>query len=154
MADLQHLRAFITGPVLLTMFDAPVSPVYLLVVFLIHPASRLYRAGSGVALLAVALMNQRITAIPFSRANALRARANLQAEAMARNAQVINAMGMIPEGVQIWGRETAESLKAQVIGQDRNIFMTGMSKFVRLCTQIGILGWGAWLALEGELPAA
>ena len=29
--------------------------------------------------------------------------------------------------------------------------MTGISKFVRLCTQIAILGWGAWLALEGEL---
>jgi len=28
---------------------------------------------------------------------------------MARNSQVINAMGMIPEGVLIWGRETAAS---------------------------------------------
>jgi ATP-binding cassette subfamily C protein len=72
---------------------------------------------------------------------------------MARNAQVINAMGMIPEGVQVWGRETVESLKAQVIGQDRNILMTGLSKFLRLCTQIAILGWGAWLALESEITA-
>ena len=72
---------------------------------------------------------------------------------MARNAQVINAMGMIPEGVQVWGRETVESLKAQVIAQDRNILMTGLSKFLRLCTQIGILGWGAWLALEGNVTS-
>ena len=28
---------------------------------------------------------------------------------MARNAQVINAMGMIPEGVQVWGRETVDA---------------------------------------------
>ena len=98
--------------------------------------------GSGVALLAVALLNQKITAVPFTHANAYGARANLQAEAMARNAQVINAMGMIPEGVQVWGRETVESLKAQVIGQDRNILMTGMSKFLRLCTQIAHPGLG------------
>lgn len=151
LADLQHLRSFITGPVLLTMFDSPVAPVYFAVVFLIHPHLGLIVLGAGVALMGVALLNQRVTAIPFTRASAYGTRANLQAEAMARNAQVINAMGMIPEGVQVWGRETVESLKAQVAGQDLNILMTGISKFLRLCTQIAILGWGAWLALESQL---
>jgi ATP-binding cassette subfamily C protein len=60
-------------------------------------------------------------------------------------------MGMIPEGVQIWGRETAESLKAHVIAQDRNTYLAGVSKMVRLSTQVAILGWGAWLALHDEL---
>ncbi|HEY8332263.1 MAG TPA: type I secretion system permease/ATPase [Tardiphaga sp.] len=153
LADLQHLRSFITGPVLLTMFDTPVSPVYFAVVFLIHPHLGLIVLTSGVGLVAVALINQRVTAAPFMRANNFGTRANLQAESMARNAQVINAMGMIPEGVQVWGRETVESLKAQVIGQDLNIMMTGISKFLRLCTQIAILGWGAWLALESQMTS-
>jgi ATP-binding cassette subfamily C protein len=151
LADLQHLRNFITGPVLLTIFDAPVTPIYFAVVFLIHPQLGLIVLTSGVGLVIVALLNQRVTAVPFTRANAYGTRANLQAEAMARNAQVINAMGMIPEGVQVWGQETVESLKAQVVGQDLNIIMTGISKFLRLCTQIAILGWGAWLALESQL---
>lgn len=151
LADLQHLRAFITGPVLLTMFDAPISPVYFFVVFLIHPQLGLIVLTSGVLLVLVALINQKVTAVPFTRANAFGTRANLQAEAMARNAQVINAMGMIPESVQVWGQETVESLKAQVAGQDLNIVMTGVSKFLRLCTQIAILGWGAWLALESHV---
>lgn len=151
LADLQQLRAFITGPVLLSMFDTPVAPVYLLVVFLIHPQLGFIVATTGAALLIVALINQKVTAVPFAQAGAFGTRANLQAEAMARNAQVINAMGMIPEGVQIWGRETAESLKAQVSGHDRNILMTGVSKLLRLCTQVSILGWGAWLALESQL---
>ena len=153
LADLQHLRAFITGPVLLTMFDTPVAPVYFAVVFLIHPHLGFIVLGAGVALVVVALLNQRVTAVPFNQANNYGARANLTAESMARNAQVINAMGMIPEGVQVWGRETVESLKAQVIGQDRNILMTGLSKFLRLCTQIAILGWGAWLALESQMTS-
>jgi ATP-binding cassette subfamily C protein len=151
LADLQHLRAFLTGPVLLTIFDAPVTPIYFAVVFLIHPHLGLIVLSSGVALMGIALLNQKVTAVPFTRANAFGTRANLQAEAMARNAQVINAMGMIPEGVQVWGHETVESLKAQVVGHDLNIIMTGISKFVRLCTQIAILGWGAWLALESQL---
>ena len=70
---------------------------------------------------------------------------------MARNSQVINAMGMIPESVLIWGRETAESLTSQVKAQDRNIVIAGLSKFVRQGTQMLMLGWGASLALEGQL---
>ncbi len=151
LGDLLQLRAFLTGPVILTMLDAPVAPVYLLVVFLINPDLGWIVTTTGLVLLVLALINQKLTAVPFGVANAYASRANLQADAMARNAQVINAMGMIPEGVAIWGRETAESLKAQVKAQDRNILMTGVSKFVRLSTQISILGWGAWLALEGQL---
>ena len=151
LADLQQIRNFLTGPVLLLMLDAPTAPIYLLAVFLIHPDLGYVVSVSGVLLYIVAYFNQRLTAIPFAQASAYSTRANLQAEAMSRNAQVINAMGMIPEGVLIWGRETALSLMAQVSAQDRNIMMTGLSKFTRLVTQIIMLGWGAWLSLQGQI---
>ncbi len=149
--DLQQLRSFITGPVLLTFFDMPVMPIYLLVVYLIHPNLGFIVTMSGSLLLVIALINQKVTAVPFGRASAYATRANLQADAMSRNAQVINAMGMIPEGVQMWGRETVESLKAQVSAQDLNVMLSSISKFARMTTQIAILGWGAWLALHSEI---
>jgi ATP-binding cassette subfamily C protein len=151
LADLQQIRSFITGPVILTMLDAPTAPIYLLAVYLIHPHLGYIVTVAALILVAVAYLNQQLTAVPFARSSAFATRANLQSEAMSRNSQVINAMGMIPEGVLIWGRETAESLKAQVSAQDRNIMMTGLSKFFRLGTQIAMLGWGAWLSLEGSL---
>ena len=151
LGDLQQLRAFITGPVILMMLDAPVAPFYLLAVFLIHPHLGAIVTATGLALIVIGLVNQKLTAVPFAQANTYAGRANLAADAMARNSQVINAMGMIPEGVQIWGRETAESLKAHVIAQDRNTYLAGISKMVRLSTQVAILGWGAWLALHDEL---
>jgi ATP-binding cassette subfamily C protein len=151
LADLQQVRNFLTGPTVLTMFDAPIAPVYLVVVFLIHPHIGFIVTGAGVALLTIAYINQKVTAVAFTRAHAFGTRANLQAEAMSRNAQVINAMGMIPEGVLSWGRETAESLKAQIIAQDRNIYLAGVSKFMRLATQVGVLGWGTYLALEQQV---
>jgi ATP-binding cassette, subfamily C, bacterial len=151
LGDLQQLRAFITGPVILMMLDAPVAPFYLLAVYLIHPHLGAIVTATGLALLVIGLINQKLTAVPFAQANTYAARANLAADAMARNSQVINAMGMIPEGVQIWGRETAESLKAHVTAQDRNTYLAGVSKMVRLSTQVAILGWGAWLALHDEL---
>ncbi len=70
---------------------------------------------------------------------------------MARNAQIINAVAMIPEAVRMWGQETAASLKAQVYAQDRNIIFTGASRAVRMFTPGALLGWGAHLAIEGQL---
>ena len=151
LGELQSLRNFITGPVLLTMLDMPVAPIYLAAVFLVHPHLGFIVLSTGLVLLCLAFINQKLTAVPFGRANAFATRANLQADAMARNAQVMNAMGMVPEGVLIWGGETAESLKSQVQAQDRNIWLAGASKFVRLCTQIAVLGWGAYLAIQGDL---
>ena len=122
LGDLQHMRSFLTGPVLLTMLDAPVAPLYLLAVFLIHPDLGWIVAGHGLRSPRRSPISTRRSPPSRSRrANAFGTRANLQADAMARNAQVINAMGMIPEAVAMWGRETAESLKAQVLAQDRNI---------------------------------
>jgi ATP-binding cassette subfamily C protein len=58
---------------------------------------------------------------------------------------------MIPEAVWIWGRDTAASLKSQVRAQDRNIASAAVSRGVRLLTQVGMLGWGAYLAILGEI---
>ena len=49
LADLQQLRSFITGPVLLTMLDSPTAPLYMAVVFLIPPGSRVHRAREQAA---------------------------------------------------------------------------------------------------------
>ncbi len=151
LGDLQQLRSFITGPVILMMFDVPVAPVYLTAVFLIHPHLGFIVSATGATLFVIAMINQKLTAVPYAQANTFATRANMAADAMARNAHVINAMGMIAEGVQIWGREAAQSLQAQVMAHDRNISLAGLSKFVRLMTQVAILGWGAFLALHDEL---
>lgn len=151
LQDLQQIRNFVTGPVVLALYDAPIAPIYFLALFLIHPHLGVIVTISAFVLVVVALINQHITAVPFARANAFQMRAALQSEAIARNAQVVNAMGMIREGMMVWGREVAESLKSQVVAQDRNVIMTGLSKAARLLSQVALLGWGALLALKGEL---
>lgn len=153
IADLQSLRNFITGPVLLNMFDAPVAPIYFLAIYLIHPQLGIIVSVAALILIGLALINQRITGVHFSRASAYSTRAAMHAEAMARNALVVNALGMIREGVLLWSRETSEALKAHVRAQDLNMMMTAFTKFARLATQITMLAWGAHLALQTELTA-
>ncbi|GAB4353857.1 MAG: type I secretion system permease/ATPase [Oricola sp.] len=151
LGDLQQLRSFLVSGTLLAFLDGPFAPLFILAVFLIHFHLGMIVVVTALFLLAIALFNQRLTSKPFAEANIAQTKANLHLDSMSRNSQIINALAMIPETVAIWGRDTASSLRSQVAAQDRNIVSAAMSRGVRLLTQVGMLGWGAFLALEGEI---
>ncbi|SEQ37566.1 ATP-binding cassette, subfamily C [Devosia sp. YR412] len=151
LGDLQQLRGFITSGTLLSMLDAPIAPMFVVAVFLIHPHLGYIVIGAALTLLILATINQRTTAKPFAEANTFLSRATSHLDSMSRNSQIINALAMIPEAVRIWGRDTALSLRAQVKAQDRNVVISSFSKACRLLTQVIILGWGAFLAIEGQM---
>ncbi len=151
LGDLQQVRSFLVSRTLLSFLDAPIAPLFVLAVFLIHIDLGFIVVGTALLLLIFTQINQKMTATPFSEANTAQVKANLHLESMSRNSQIINALAMIPEAVWIWGRDTASSLRSQVIAQDRNIAIASLSKATRLLTQVALLGWGAFLSLEGEL---
>jgi ATP-binding cassette, subfamily C, type I secretion system permease/ATPase len=149
--SLNHVRSFISSPLMLLLFDAPMAPIYFAAVFLINPELGIIALLSGLVLIAIALLNQKTTSEPLARASAHAMRADAHADALARNSQVINAMGMLNESILLWGREQAHALTWQLSALDRNFWISGASKFFRLITQISVLGWGAYLALNGRL---
>jgi ATP-binding cassette, subfamily C, type I secretion system permease/ATPase len=151
LGDLQTVRGFLVSPTLLSFLDVPFAPIFMVAIFLIHPDLGVIVVITAVLLTVIALINQRATAGLFGEANISQAKANQHLDSMSRNSQVINAMAMIPEAVRIWGRDTATSLTAQVKAQDRNITFASISRAVRLLTQVSILGWGAYLAIDGYL---
>lgn len=151
LRNLHQVRSFLASPTMLLLFDAPLAPLYFLVIFLVHPMLGTLCVVAGAMLFGIALVNRSATAKPLSTAGAHASKADANAEALARNAQVINAMGMMNESILHWGREQADALKAQLDGQERNVWISGSSKFVRLVTQITMLGVGAYLALNSEL---
>ncbi|PWE49539.1 MULTISPECIES: type I secretion system permease/ATPase [Thioclava] len=151
LGDLNALRSFLVSGTLLSFLDVPFAPIFVLAVFLIHPHLGTIVVVTALILMLFAWINQKITSDGFSRANIAQTRANLHLESMSRNSQIINAMAMIPEAVSIWGRDTAASLRAQTEAQDRNVFTASASRMFRLFTQIGMLGWGAYLALDGQI---
>ena len=151
LGDLNQVRSFLVSRTLLSFLDAPIAPIFIIAVFLVHPHLGWLVVITGIALLTITLINQRATEAAFSEANVAQSKANLHLDSMARNSQIINALAMIPEAVQIWGKDTAASLKAQVVAQDRNIYYTALSKGARLICQVAMLGWGAYLAIEGEI---
>ncbi len=151
LGDLQQVRGFLVSGTLISFLDVPFAPIFILAIFLVHPHLGMIVIGTALALLVIAIINQKVTSKPFAVANQAQSRANLHLNSMTRNSQIINALAMVPEAVQMWGKDTAASLKEQVRAQDRNIVSAAASRAVRLLTQIGMLGWGAYLAIQGEI---
>lgn len=150
LRDLKHLRQFISSPLVGTLFDAPVAPLYFAIVFLIHPHLGWLSLGAALLILIVAVVNERLARKPLSQASLHSAAALHKAQVQARNAEVIRAMGMFPSCVASWGEDSAEALMAADKAGKRNALLNGASKFLRLLLQIAILGYGAYLVLADK----
>jgi len=151
LGDLQQLRGFLVSGTLISFLDVPFAPLFILAIFLVHPDLGMIVVVTSLLLFVIAFINQKATEKPFAQANLAQSKANVHLDSMSRNSQIINALAMIPEAVTLWGKDTAASLTAQVRAQDRNIVSAAFSRAIRLLTQVGMLGWGAFLAIQGEI---
>ena len=148
--DLRQLRRFIASPVSGALFDAPFSPLFLLVLFMLHPLFGLWAVFGAVVLVAASLINERASARLTKESEDLDRASTLRSAEMTRNAEVLKALGMGEAVRQRWqrifdGGDSAFSKSARILSG----FTSGTKAF-RLFLQSAILGIGAWLAIKGE----
>lgn len=151
MSDMTHVRQFITGTGVFAFFDAPWVPIYIAVVWVLHPALGMLTLLGVVLLALLAWVNEVITRQPLERANKAAQRGVAFATSSLRNAEVIEAMGMLPALRQRWQAVQAQLLADQSHASDRAGLVGALSKTLRLILQSAALGVGALLVLENEL---
>lgn len=151
LADLGTVRQFLGGKGLFAFFDAPWTPVFIVVVFLLNPWLGLFALLAALALLALAWVNERATAPLFAEAGKLGAGANQYATTQLRNAEAIAAMGMLEGLRDRWFERHNRYLVLQGQASDRAATIGATTRFFRLALQSGILGLGAWLVLQNQL---
>jgi ATP-binding cassette subfamily C exporter for protease/lipase len=151
LGDLTSVRQFLTGQGLLAFFDAPWAPIYLAVIFMLNPWLGLFGLVAMLLLVALAWINERVTAGRLGEANKLAQSAGNYAASNLRNAEVVEAMGMLGSLRRRWLLRQTGVLRLQAEASERGARITAASKFARLTTQSGILGFGALLVLDGQL---
>jgi ATP-binding cassette, subfamily C, bacterial exporter for protease/lipase len=151
--DLTNIRQFLTGKGLFAFFDAPWTPIYILVIFLLSPWLGAFAAGAVLALLGLAYANERVTAPLLEEAAKASHSANGYAAGQLRNAEVIEAMGMLAPLRERWLKRQKGFLKLQADASDRAAVIGGVGRFFRLTFQSAILGAGALLVIDNQLTA-
>jgi ATP-binding cassette subfamily C protein len=151
--DLRQVQQFIAGPSLATLFDVPWFPLYLAVVFMLHPALGLLALAGAGLLLVIAIANQRAALSLNERSSQHAASEDQLLLAARRQIEPLTAMGMVANTRRLWDAAHGARLDAQTLGADRQGFFASSSKTLRLILQSAMLGFGAYLVIGNELSA-
>ncbi len=151
LQDLTTIRQFLTGNALFAFFDAPWFPVYLVVIFLFNPALGVFALCGTLVLIVLAFVNEAVSKKPLAQASGMAIAAGNLATNNLRNAEVIEAMGMLPNLMNRWFKLHARFLQLQAEASEKSGIITACTKFVRVSLQSLILGFGALLVLDGKI---
>jgi ATP-binding cassette, subfamily C, bacterial exporter for protease/lipase len=151
LTDLRTVRDFLPSMVLKSIVEAPVALVFLVVIYAINPLLG-YAALAGALLQTlVAWFNERSTQPPLTEANRSAIAAQQYADGSLRNAQVIEAMGMLGDIHKRWIAKQREFLGLQALASERAGLYTALSKMLQTVLSSMLLGLGAWLLLRNQL---
>ena len=151
MNDFRTVREFLNNPVLIACMEAPVSLVFLILVFAVSPVLGWSTVVAALVQTLIAWLNQTSTQPPLLAANRSAIAAQQYADGSLRNAQVIESMGMLRDIHRRWMEKQREFLNLQAVASDAGGAFQASSKLLQNVTSSGLLGLGAWLLLRGEL---
>ena len=147
LRDADTFRQYITGAGIHAFFDLPWAPIYIAVIFMLHPLLGGFALACAFILLAMALLNERLVRPSLNDSNEAASRNYSFTEMSLRNAEVVRAMGMVDGLLNRWRRDRNRMMERQLIAADRGATISGLIRFLRLSMQSLILGVAAYLVI-------
>lgn len=151
LRDLTQLRAFLGGPAVSSLLDLPWMPLYLLVAFLIHPALGLIALIGMLILFGLAYANDRVTKKQVRKAAEISTQSMQASDAMMRNAEVIDSLGMAPQMTARWSRGLVQELDLQEVAQRRSVALMSATRLSRSLIQVALYATAALLVLDQQM---
>jgi ATP-binding cassette subfamily C exporter for protease/lipase len=150
-ADLTRIRQFLTGSGVFAFFDAPWTPIYIFVMYLLHPELGAVALVFSLVLVGITWLSHVLTRRATASVLIATDEVNAYTHSKFRNAETIEALGMRDPLRRRWVSHQNRLLRADVRSQDLNMRLLAVSKFVRYSMQSLMLGAGALLVIQGKL---
>lgn len=147
--QLKRLKEFMSSPAALAFFDAPLSLIFLVLVFLIHPYLGFLSLIGAVLQMLLSYTAERRTQTPFEESQKAAAQSHQFAGSVFRSAAIVRALGMEHAVHRKWLDKQNEFLEHQATASDHAGFNAAFSKFIMTMQGSMILGLSAWLSLKG-----
>ena len=149
--DLIQIRQFLTGNGIFAFFDAPWAPIYIAVLFFLHPMLGWLAIFFAMVQMALAWFGHRHTVAPAEAAGKAAAESGAYLQSKLRNSEVLESMGMVHNLRPRWQERHEGTLALQSASQSLAHRITAWSKFIRYSQQSLALGAGALLVIDGQL---
>lgn len=153
LKDLSNLRQFLAGQPIITLFDVPWIPVYLIALWLVHPAFFALTVIIGAIILAISIINAKATSALVNKANQLSQQFQVKINAIFENSETIQAMGMMGGIIKHTTADNDEIIFNQAKAGLKTSYYIPISKMLRLLLQVLTLGLGAILVINHEITA-
>lgn len=151
--DFDAIRAAITGPAALAIFDTPWIPIYIAVCFVVHPVIGGIALIGSIVLGLLAILNERTTRHLSTQSARAMAASAVGQDSVSASADIVRALGMSSTFLSQFEDARARAVTPQLDGARSNGRIAGLIRFLRLLLQSIALGAGAWLAIEKQISA-
>ncbi|MCF8039388.1 MAG: type I secretion system permease/ATPase [Desulfohalobiaceae bacterium] len=153
LRDVNQLRNFFAGNAVFSFFDAPWVPLYLLIIYLMHPFLGLVATGGAIVLLALSLTQELSTRRDRDQAKSANIQGRNFLDKSLGNAEFVHSMGMVSGLAAHWKGVNDREVSLQDRADRKSEAFQSMSKSFRLMMQVMIFGAGAYLVLQNQTNA-
>ena len=151
LTELTKLRQFVTGLGIFAFFDLPWTPVYVAVLFLLHPLLGWTAVFFILNLCFLLWLSHRLTTRPAQLAADTERESANYVQSHLRAAETVESMGLRRAFLAIWQGRNAAATEALQRASELESRMKGVTHLVRTFQQSLMLGVGALLVIEGHL---
>lgn len=149
--ELQQVKMFLTSSGINTVFDAPWSIIYIIVLFVIHPWMGWLAIVGAIISMFFAFLNAYTTNSKLGESSDVNQKAMATSDIAARNAEAIEAMGMMKAVMKNWQKYNNSALKYQSDASYANSVIRYISLFVRAILQMMCTALGAYLTITPDV---
>src|SRR5882757_6086695 len=147
LRDLDSVRAFMSSMGPTAFLDMPWIPIFLVALFLFHPAIGMTALLGTAGIIAMTLLTERMSRGAAKAAMDSSAHRQVLADATQRNAEVIRALGMVDRFAARWSQTNERYLQQNIRATDVSANLGSGAKVLRYALQSGMLGLGAYLVV-------
>ncbi len=153
LGDVRDVRNFVGGDAIIAFFDAPWSPIFITVIWLMHPVLGIIAVSGAIVLFAIGILNDLATRQVQAAASLKLRQIESDANSYISSAEVLEGMGMVSAATKRWSARFDRAEQEGAGASEASAIFFNLSRSVRLGLQICILGAGAALVLQSELTA-
>ncbi len=148
LRDLAMIRAFLSGPGIIAIFDLPWMIIYIGIIFLFSPVMGGMATAGALLLIALAIINERLTHTSIERIQGEARESGRYIDAVFRNAEAVRVLGMTGSVMARWTQSTNKITEQQLDSGKLGTMIGSTTKFLRQAIQSVLLGAGAFLVIE------
>jgi ATP-binding cassette subfamily C exporter for protease/lipase len=151
--QLNHLRQFLTGNGIFAFFDAPWTPIYIFVVFILHPWLGYLAIVFGLIQVALAIWSNRSSKGSTLKQTEAESKTRAFLQSKLKNAEPVEAMGMLGSLRQRWWALFQHQQTITSASNRQSNKQQAVVKTIRYSMQSLTLGAAALLVVDNQISA-